>query len=165
MTKSSGTNTQSKHDYAMTKKKGGNEMNLTEEEMRMNKEKHTHHMLNGAEYTGELNEWGYPVGLVFNGCRTEKKVVKTELEAEEGDNLPRYEETLHIYHINHWKRSRNSPRPVVVADETPKIVNRWTQCTVADLKDECRALGLKVGGRKADLIARLDAHYLRGEEE
>ena len=136
-------------------------MNLTEEEMRMNKEKHTHHMLNGAEYTGELNEWGYPVGLVFNGCRTEKKVVKTELEAEEGDNLPRYEETLHIYHINHWKRSRNSPRKHWV----PIVVNRWTQRTVASLKDECRALGLKVGGKKADLIARLDAHYLRGEEE
>ena len=136
-------------------------MNLTEEEMRMNKEKHTHHMLNGAEYTGELNEWGYPVGLVFNGCRTEKKVVKTELEAEEGDNLPRYEETLHIYHINHWKRSRNSPRKHWV----PVVVNRWTQRTVASLKDECRALGLKVGGKKADLIARLDAHYLRAEEE
>tara|TARA_R100000388_G_scaffold94978_2_gene84707 strand:+ start:1097 stop:1528 length:432 start_codon:yes stop_codon:yes gene_type:complete len=143
----------------MTKKKGGNEMNLTKEEMRMNKEKHTHHMLNGVEYTGELNEWGYPVGLVFNGCRTEKKVVRTELEAQEGDNLPRYEETLHIHHINHWKPNRESPkpRPVVVAKRT-----------VASLKDECRALGLKVGGKKAELEARLANFYASiptGEEE
>lgn len=39
--------------------------------------------------------------------------------------------------------------------------------TVKELKEECKAMGLKVGGKKADLIERLDAHYatLRGEEE
>ena len=39
--------------------------------------------------------------------------------------------------------------------------------TVKELKEECKAMGLKVSGKKADLIKRLDAHYatLRGEEE
>ena len=140
-------------------------MNLTQEEMRMKKEKHTHHMLNGEEYTGELNEWGYPVGLVFNGCRTEKRVVREEIyqEEDEEDKKPLFEKVLHITHINYWKRDRNSPRPQRKIDsKTGKVV------TVASLKDECRALGLKVGGKKAELEARLANFYESnptGEEE
>ena len=45
---------------------------------------------------------------------------------------------------------------------------RDTTLTVAQLKRECKAMGLKVSGKKADLIARLDAFHLdiyEGEEE
>lgn len=111
----------------------------------------------------DLNEWGYPNEdkFYFAGCTT------THLAIPET-------ETLVITHTNKWVLRKKEQASAPVADETPNVrddllpnicVNRWTQRTVADLKEECRVLGLKVGGKKADLIARLDAHYLRGEEE
>ena len=43
---------------------------------------------------------------------------------------------------------------------------RLSTTTVKDLKEECRVLGLKVSGKKADLIERIENHYaLQGEEE
>lgn len=157
-------------------------MNLTKEEMRMNKETSTHHMLNGSEYTGELNEWGYPVGLVFNGCRTEKKVVRTELEAQEGDNLPRYEETLHITYINHWKATKATENEqdrisyILDKEDTEEATlfnitmelyasNLLSRMTVPQLKAHCKERGLKVGGKKADLISRLKEYALQGHDE
>ncbi|KAJ1490068.1 hypothetical protein T484DRAFT_1778139, partial [Baffinella frigidus] len=37
--------------------------------------------------------------------------------------------------------------------------------TVPDLKEKCKAAGLKVGGKKSELIARLVEHEAGGEEE
>ena len=89
----------------------------------------------------DMNEWGYP--------RSDRFIAIPETE------------TLVITHTNMWAKRKKEQASAPVADEKP------TQRTVADLKEECRVLGLKVGGKKADLIARLDAHYatLRGEEE
>ena len=96
----------------------------------------------------DLNEWGYPNEdrFYFAGCTTKHTAIPET-------------ETLVITHTNTWVLRKKEQPTAPVADETP------TQRTVADLKEECRVLGLKVGGKKADLIARLDAHYLRGEEE
>jgi len=97
---------------------------------------------NGQVKPQDLNEWGYPQAdkFTFAGCTT-KRIAIPETE------------TLVITHTNTWVKRKKEQAPAPVADETP------TQRTVADLKEECRVLGLKVGGKKADLIARLDAHY------
>ena len=46
---------------------------------------------------------------------------------------------------------------------------RISHTTVKELKEECKAMGLKVSGKKADLIERLDTYYaeceLRGDDE
>ena len=42
---------------------------------------------------------------------------------------------------------------------------RMSTTTVKDLKEECRVLGLKVSGKKADLIERVVNHYALQEEE
>ena len=34
----------------------------------------------------------------------------------------------------------------------------WGSLKVVDLKEECRSRGLLVGGKKAELIARLEEH-------
>ena len=98
----------------------------------------------------DMNEWGYPRSdrFTFKGNTTQRIAIPET-------------ETLVITHTNMWAKRKKEQASAPVADEKP------TQRTVADLKEECRVLGLKVGGKKADLIARLDAHYatLRGEEE
>tara|TARA_R100001015_G_C4635138_1_gene203630 strand:- start:11320 stop:11664 length:345 start_codon:yes stop_codon:yes gene_type:complete len=107
--------------------------------------KHTEHRM---KRTGELvddsilNKWGYPTGLVFAGCITTKNL---------DDNI--------VLYTNVWTKPTNKRKSVT----TPKVNTR----TVKELKEECKAMGLKIGGKKADLIERLDAHYatLRGEEE
>lgn len=86
----------------------------------------------------DMNEWGYPRSdrFTFKGNTSHRSTAGGEVEV--------------ITHTNMWAK-RKKERPIAVAD--PR--------TVADLKEECRVLGLKVGGKKADLIARLDAHYMR----
>ena len=36
----------------------------------------------------------------------------------------------------------------------------WESLTVAQLKEECKSRGLSVGGKKADLVARLEEHAI-----
>jgi hypothetical protein len=53
-------------------------------------------------------------------------------------------------------------------DEVIKLVPAsstadWTGMVVAELKEECKKLGLKVTGKKADLIKRLEKHSAAGE--
>ena len=112
----------------------------------------------------DLNEWGYPNEdkFYFAGCTT------THLAIPET-------ETLVITHTNKWvlRKVEHKKNAIHVFDaeqfakELKEAYDERQNMTVADLKEECRVLGLKVGGKKADLIARLDAHYatLRGEEE
>ena len=81
----------------------------------------------------ELNEWGYPTdAYTFIGCTTERTVMTPE------DGEP----YTHVEHTNMYSKSNNPTQ-----DERTKD----------DLKEECKVLGLKIGGNKADLIARLDA--------
>ena len=112
----------------------------------------------------DLNEWGYPNEdkFYFAGCTT------THLAIPET-------ETLVITHTNKWvlRKVEHKKNAIHVFDaeqfakELKEAYDERQNMTVADLKEECRVVGLKVGGKKADLIARLDAHYatLRGEEE
>ena len=89
----------------------------------------------------ELNEWGYPANHVFNGCTTTRTIVTPK----DGEAY-----TL-VEHTNVYSKESNP-----TGDSRSK----------ADLKDECKILGLKIGGNKADLIARLDTFYATvGEEE
>jgi hypothetical protein len=73
-------------------------------------------------------------------------------------------------HAVHVQRLGTSVRATVTYDlprthttDVPKS-SPFAGWTVGDLKDECRRLGLKVSGRKTEIISRLKAH-LRGEEE
>ena len=113
----------------------------------------------------DLNEWGYPNEdkFYFAGCTT------THLAIPET-------ETLVITHTNKWvlRKVEHKKNAFDVFDaenfakKLKEACDEQQKRTVADLKEECRVLGLKVGGKKADLIARLDAHMLatlRGEEE
>jgi len=85
----------------------------------------------------ELNEWGYPTGAyTFKGCTTERTV----MTPKEEDAEP----YTHVEHTNIYSKSNNPTQD---------------RRTKNDLKEECRVLGLKIGGNKADLIARLDAFY------
>lgn len=89
----------------------------------------------------ELNEWGYPTdAYTFIGCTTER----TFLTAEDGSPY-----TL-VEHINMYSKSNNPTQD---------------KRTKADLKEECKVLGLKIGGNKADLIARLDAFYTASDAD
>jgi len=82
----------------------------------------------------ELNEWGYPTdAYTFNGCTTERTVIIT---SEDGESY------THVEHTNMYSKSNNPTQDKRTKD---------------DLKEECKVLGLKIGGNKADLIARLDA--------
>ena len=112
----------------------------------------------------DLNEWGYPNEdkFYFAGCTTRHIAIPET-------------ETLVITHTNKWvlRKVEHKKNAIHVFDaeqfakELKEAYDERQNMTVADLKEECRVLGLKVGGKKADLIARLDAHYatLRGEEE
>ena len=112
----------------------------------------------------DLNEWGYPNEdkFYFAGCTTRHIAIPET-------------ETLVITHTNKWvlRKVEHKKNAIHVFDaeqfakELKEAYDERQNMTVADLKEECRVLGLKVGGKKADLIARIDAHYatLRGEEE
>ena len=112
----------------------------------------------------DLNEWGYPNEdkFYFAGCTTRHIAIPET-------------ETLVITHTNKWvlRKVEHKKNAIHVFDaeqfakELKEAYDERQNMTVANLKEECRVLGLKVGGKKADLIARLDAHYatLRGEEE
>ena len=39
-------------------------------------------------------------------------------------------------------------------------MTNWESLTVAQLKEECKSRGLSVGGKKADLVARLEEHTI-----
>ena len=102
-----------------------------------------HFTVNGnAIPKDELNQWGYPnSAYTFKGCTTERTVMTPE------DGEP----YTHVQHTNMYSKSNNPTQNTRTKD---------------DLKEECKVLGLKVGGNKADLIARLDAFYATvGEEE
>lgn len=89
----------------------------------------------------ELNEWGYPTdAYTFKGCTTERTVITPE------DGEP----YTHVEHTNMYSKSNNPTQDKRTKD---------------DLKEECKVLGLKIGGNKTDLLARLDAFYTAGEEE
>lgn len=91
----------------------------------------------------DMNEWGYPRSdrFTFKGCTTHRSTAGGEVEV--------------ITHTNMWvkrKKEQAKATPVVARDEP---VDVYEHMTVAELKTECRQLRLKVGGKKADLIARL----------
>lgn len=88
---------------------------------------------------------------VFAGCQTTRTLIKET-------------NTLIVTHIRSWKEEEvyvPKKRVPIPQDSQP-----LTELTVAQLKQQCKANGLKVGGRKADLIDRL-SHYnaIIGEEE
>jgi len=73
-------------------------------------------------------------------------------------------------HAVHVRRVGTSVRgtstyhlPHTRTPDVPKT-SPFAGMTVWDIKKECRRLGLKVSGRKTEIIRRLNAH-LRGEEE
>ena len=140
----------------------------------------------------ELNQWGYPTDMyVFAGCETHRVVVKEDIEVEEGEE-PRFKDVLHITYTSWWthrKATENEQdRISYILDkedtEDAALFNKvmtlyakgllW-RMTVPQLKAECKERGLKVGGKKADLITRLKQYiidnapiadeYKTGEEE
>lgn len=120
-----------------------------------------HNLENGNPVPNDMmNEWGHPSSehLVFMGCTTirnkqtrvdEKTDVKTDV--------------LIVSHISTWKKVNPNEKTATQLKKEkaqrkaniPKPKKRTKQ----DLKDECKAMGLKVGGNMSQLQARLDAHY------
>lgn len=91
----------------------------------------------------DMNEWGYPRSdrFTFKGNTTSRIAIPET-------------ETLVITYTNMWvKRKKEQAKTLPVARDEP--VDVYEHMTVAELKTECRQLRLKVGGKKADLIARL----------
>lgn len=130
----------------------------------------------------ELNQWGYPTDMyVFAGCETHRVVVKEDIEVEEGEE-PRFKDVLHITYTNyyhHCKATENEQDRIsyILDDEdtedaalfntTMKLYasNLLSRMTVPQLKAHCKERGLKVGGKKADLISRLKEYALQGHDK
>tara|TARA_R100001510_G_C7546860_1_gene132165 strand:+ start:59 stop:550 length:492 start_codon:yes stop_codon:yes gene_type:complete len=133
----------------------------------------------------ELNEWGYPSDMyVFAGCETTRVIVREEIyqEGDEEDKKPLFEEVLHITYTNyyhHCKATENEQDRIsyILDDEdtedaalfntTMKLYasNLLARMTVPQLKAHCKERGLKVGGKKADLISRLKEYVLQGHDK
>jgi len=88
---------------------------------------------------------------VFAGCQTTRTLIKET-------------NTLIVTHTRSWKEEEvYVPKKKV---PKPHSSQPLTELTVAQLKQLCKGNGLKVGGRKADLIDRLsDYNATQGGEE
>ena len=42
-------------------------------------------------------------------------------------------------------------------------MTNWESLTVAQLKEECKSRGLSVGGKKADLVSRIEEHAISND--
>ena len=100
----------------------------------------------------DMNEWGYPRSdrFTLKGNTSHRSTAGGEVEV--------------ITHINMWaKRKVQHKKNAIHVFDAEQFAKKLKEAydderqkmTVAELKDECRVLGLKVGGKKADLIARL----------
>lgn len=91
------------------------------------------------------------IALNFAGCQTTRTLIKET-------------RTLIVTHTRSWKEEDvYVPKKKV---PKPHSSQPLTELTVAQLKQLCKGNGLKVGGRKADLIDRLsDYNATQGGEE
>jgi hypothetical protein len=61
--------------------------------------------------------------------------------------------------------SKKEAKEVVTAESAPSIApgtKDWSSMVVAEIKEECKRLNLKVTGKKADLIERIEQHMAAG---
>lgn len=129
------------------------------------KEMTTKHKLeNGNPVPSEkMNKWGHPSSehYVFVGSTT---IRNTHTRVDEKTDEKR--KVLIVSHISTWKPVSNEKTATQLKKEKaqrkaqrkagiPKPKKRTKQ----ELKDECKAMGLKVGGNMSQLQARLDNFY------
>lgn len=127
------------------------------------KETKTKHKLeNGNPVPSEnMNEWGHPSSehYVFVGNTTIRNT-HTRVD-EETDEKRKF---LVVSHISTWKKVNPNEKTATQLkkekaqrkNDTPTKPKKRTK---QELKDECKAMGLKVGGNISQLQERLDAHY------
>ena len=118
-----------------------------------------HKLVSGKPVPNDMmNEWGYPSSehLVFVGCETiRNKHTRVDEKTDEKHKV------LIVSHINTWKKVNPNEKTATqlkkekAQPDTPKPKKPSKQ----ELKDECKAMGLKVSGNMSQLQERLDAHY------
>lgn len=119
-----------------------------------------HKLVNGNLVPSEkMNEWGHPSSehYVFVGTTTiRNEHTRVDEETDEKRKV------LIVSHISTWKPVSNEKTATQLKKEKaqrkankPKPKKRTKQ----ELKDECKAMGLKVGGNMSQLQARLDNFY------
>lgn len=107
-----------------------------------------------------MSEWGYPSSehLVFVGCTTTKNE-QTRVDEETDEK----HKVLVVIHVSTWKKVNPNEKTAtqLKKEKSQRVagIPKPKKRTKQDLKDECKAMGLKVGGNMSQLQARLDAHY------
>jgi len=120
-----------------------------------------HKLVDGNPVPSEkMNEWGHPSSehYVFEGSiviRNEHTRVDEETDEKRKVLIVSYISTWSAVNPDEKTATQLKNEKAQRKAGIPKPKKRTKQ----DLKDECKAMGLKVGGNKAQLEARLDAHY------
>lgn len=109
----------------------------------------------------KMNEWGQPSSehYVFAGCTA---IRNTHTRVDEETDEKR--KVLVITYSNWWKLINPNEKTATQlkkekAQRKANKPKKPKKPSKQELKDECKAMGLKVGGNMSQLQARLDAHY------
>ncbi len=123
-----------------------------------------HKLENGNPVPSEkMNEWGHPSSEYYEFAGS--TVIRSE-HTRVDEKTDEKRKVLVVSYISTWKPISNEKTATQLKKEKAQRkakrksnIPKPKKRTKEELKDECRAFGLPVGGNKADLEERLDRYY------